>query len=666
MSSTQLLGVGALGACAIGACMLKPKAKPKAVSEQVRKLHDVASLDVACSPAILAWRGRGGANRCVHLCTVPQVAAPESTPAEAPVVVVPAPEITGVGADGTPEDLEERGNSTADIAAAITQGADNSAEFDTSHLLLQSGPVSTELLEKIDALYAELKLEAVRDLLDESLATEKDLAAIVQLRQFRASVLFSMGDVKGSLGEYAKCIELLGNEELTDDIAEQINQFWATSGALNKELGDDREAEICLEEAESNGMLKREAERLGADIVAGYKEDAVHYDQLQSTGEVPEEFRIKVKTTAAVQKVSEMEAQDHMIATDRATKTVEETGVEVEVQVPEGAVGGQQVPCQVGIGMPAHMITIPVDAKPGQNIKVKLPRLEDLSEARLEEFVEILSEAVDAGRTHPQLTASCLAKRAMHYLLLGKLEQSLQDLGNLLSIVQHKPVEEDPTAAEAFIMSGFVHRLCVMTCAMPPTKEAMKHEKHEQKAGAAFAAATKLGVDNLQESIAMMESEIQRAPKVRAIIEAYQKAVQSTQQALSGSPPGSPKKVTAEVKAAIKSGSEAFDKKDYPEAIKRFSAALDMKPNTKLKKWLYKNRAVCYKYRKEWELMLADAQQSCKLEPTVPTNFVYCAMALKQLGRTEELQAVCEKGLKLDMPDTVRKQLTSMKEVEEE
>ena len=111
--------------------------------------------------------------------------------------------------------------------------------------------------------------------------------------------------------------------------------------------------------------------------------------------------------------------------------------------------------------MPAHMITIPVDAKPGQNIKVKLPKLEDLSEARLEEFVKIMSEAVDAGRTHPQLTAGCLAKRAMHYLLLGKLEQSLVDLGNLLSITQHKPVDEDPTAAEAFIMSGFVHRLCV-------------------------------------------------------------------------------------------------------------------------------------------------------------------------------------------------------------
>jgi tetratricopeptide (TPR) repeat protein len=620
----------------------------------------------------------------VSVCILgPQGAAPAEAGDSAPTAVVPATKVADVGVDGTPEDVEERGNSAADIAAAISQGVDNSAEMELTHAQMLAGPVSAELLERIDALYAELKLEAVRDVLDESLTTEKDLAAVVQLRQFRASVLFSMGDVKGSLGEYTKCIDLLSDQEQTEETAEQINQFWATCGALNQELSKkvseqeqtaetaeqisqyEREAEICLEEAESNGMLKKEAERLGTDIIAGYKEDAVHYDELQSTGVVPEEFTIKVKTTAAVQKVSEMEAQDHMSATDHATTTVEETGVQVTVQVPEGAVGGQQVPCQVGPGMPAHMITIPLDKKAGDTIEVKLPKLEDLSDQRLEEFVAMMSEAVDAGRKHPQLTASCLAKRAMHYLLLGKLEESLQDLGNLLSITQHKPVEEDPTAAEAYIMSGFVHRLCVMTCAMPPTKEAMVHE---QKAGAAFAAAQKLGVENLQESIAMMESEIQRAPKVRAIVEEYQKAVQSVQSQMEnggkggGSPPGSPKKVTPQVKAAIKSGSEAFDKKDYPEAIKMFTAALDMKPSTKLKKWLFKNRAVCYKYMKEYEPMLADAQQSCKLEPTVPTHYLYCAVALKQLKRTKELQEVCEAGLKLEMPATLRQQLTALKD----
>jgi hypothetical protein len=63
-----------------------------------------------------------------------------------------------------------------------------------SHNQMLHGPVGPELLERIDALYAELKLQAVCDVLDESLATEKDIAALVQLRQFRASVLFGMGD----------------------------------------------------------------------------------------------------------------------------------------------------------------------------------------------------------------------------------------------------------------------------------------------------------------------------------------------------------------------------------------------------------------------------------------------------------------------------------------
>ena len=52
-------------------------------------------------------------------------------------------------------------------------------------------------------------------------------------------------------------------------------------------------------------MLRGEAECLGAEIVAGYKEDAAHYQEMQRTGIVPEEFVVKVKSTAAVQNVSE-------------------------------------------------------------------------------------------------------------------------------------------------------------------------------------------------------------------------------------------------------------------------------------------------------------------------------------------------------------------------
>lgn len=102
--------------------------------------------------------------------------------------------------------------------------------------------VSTDLLETIDALYAELKLNELRDLLDESLATELGLSAVVQLRMFRASVLFCMGDVKGCLGEYTTCIDLLCKQEETEETTKQIGQFWATCGALNRELGAQEQA----------------------------------------------------------------------------------------------------------------------------------------------------------------------------------------------------------------------------------------------------------------------------------------------------------------------------------------------------------------------------------------------------------------------------------------
>ena len=70
---------------------------------------------------------------------------------------------------------------------------------------------------------------------------------------------------------------------------------------------------------------------------------------------------------------------------------------------------------------------------------------------------------------------------------------------------EHVPVDVDATAANAFVMSGFIHRLCVMR--MPSGPEAIQHE---QEATAAFRSAQRLRVANLQEVIATMESQIQR------------------------------------------------------------------------------------------------------------------------------------------------------------
>ena len=71
-------------------------------------------------------------------------------------------------------------------------------------------------------------------------------------------------------------------------------------------------------------------------------------------------------------------------------------------------------------------------------------------------------------------------------------------------------------------------------------------------------------------------------------------------------------------------------------------------------------RAVCYKYTKQWEHMATDARESCTLEPDVPENYLRCAVALKQLGRTTELKAVCTTAEALDMPDKLRSQLATL------
>ena len=47
-----------------------------------------------------------------------------------------------------------------------------------------------------------------------------------------------------------------------------------------------------------------------------------------------------------------------------------------------------------------------------------------------------------------------------------------------------------------------------------------------------------------------------------------------------------------EVKRLIRQGSEAFQIKDYGQAVLYFTKALGMKPSSKLTKWLYKNRCV--------------------------------------------------------------------------
>ena len=86
---------------------------------------------------------------------------------------------------------------------------------------------------------------------------------------------------------------------------------------------------------------------------------------------------------------------------------------------------------------------------------MKLPKLGDIAEERLLEFVKILTEAIDYGSKHPQLITSCLAKRAMHYLLLGRFTESLKDLGNLLAVSGTCPLFMFHHAIETMIVVAY-------------------------------------------------------------------------------------------------------------------------------------------------------------------------------------------------------------------
>ena len=77
----------------------------------------------------------------------------------------------------------------------------------------------------------------------------------------------------------------------------------------------------------------------------------------------------------------------------------------------------------------------PVPIQVGDTITVKLPKLPDFTQERLQEFIDILSDPIDSGGSaYPQLIVGCLAKRCMYFLLLGKLDEALRDLEHLLGV----------------------------------------------------------------------------------------------------------------------------------------------------------------------------------------------------------------------------------------
>eukprot|EP01056_Protomagalhaensia_sp_Gyna25_P001028 Protomagalhaensia_sp_Gyna_25__1027@NODE_1498_length_1785_cov_208_079038_g1213_i0_p1_GENE_NODE_1498_length_1785_cov_208_079038_g1213_i0NODE_1498_length_1785_cov_208_079038_g1213_i0_p1_ORF_typecomplete_len547_score152_08TPR_1/PF00515_28/1_4e05TPR_1/PF00515_28/0_81TPR_1/PF00515_28/0_035TPR_1/PF00515_28/7e06TPR_1/PF00515_28/0_19TPR_1/PF00515_28/1_3e05TPR_1/PF00515_28/0_0021TPR_1/PF00515_28/1_1e05TPR_1/PF00515_28/2_1e08TPR_2/PF07719_17/2_6e07TPR_2/PF07719_17/0_83TPR_2/PF07719_17/0_0033TPR_2/PF07719_1 len=92
-------------------------------------------------------------------------------------------------------------------------------------------------------------------------------------------------------------------------------------------------------------------------------------------------------------------------------------------------------------------------------------------------------------------------------------------------------------------------------------------------------------------------------------------------------------------------GNTAFQSKDFENAIKYFSEAIELSPTDHV---LYSNRSGAYASVKKWDLALKDAEKCVELAPTWPKGFSRQGAALAGLERYPEATTVYETGLKLD------------------
>ncbi|XP_061659303.1 stress-induced-phosphoprotein 1 isoform X2 [Syngnathoides biaculeatus] len=92
-------------------------------------------------------------------------------------------------------------------------------------------------------------------------------------------------------------------------------------------------------------------------------------------------------------------------------------------------------------------------------------------------------------------------------------------------------------------------------------------------------------------------------------------------------------------------GNEAFQKGDYPLAMKHYSEAIKRNPNDAK---LFSNRAACYTKLLEFQLALKDCEECIKLEPTFIKGYTRKAAALEAMKDFSKAMDVYQKALELD------------------
>ncbi|XP_049599579.1 stress-induced-phosphoprotein 1 [Syngnathus scovelli] len=92
-------------------------------------------------------------------------------------------------------------------------------------------------------------------------------------------------------------------------------------------------------------------------------------------------------------------------------------------------------------------------------------------------------------------------------------------------------------------------------------------------------------------------------------------------------------------------GNEAFQKGDYPLAMKHYTEAIKRNP---MDAKLFSNRAACYTKLLEFQLALKDCEDCIKLEPTFIKGYTRKAAALEAMKDFSKAMDVYQKALELD------------------
>lgn len=94
-----------------------------------------------------------------------------------------------------------------------------------------------------------------------------------------------------------------------------------------------------------------------------------------------------------------------------------------------------------------------------------------------------------------------------------------------------------------------------------------------------------------------------------------------------------------------KLGNEAYEAKDYPEAIKLYSEAIDLDPENHV---YYSNRSVAYGMNKDWDKAKEDAEMCISKDKTFIKGYFRLCNALLELKDLDGAIGALQKGLSVD------------------